>query len=483
MVKAREWLERKYPNKEEVELIDFSDLKADEESELIVDRWPNLKQIRNYGEKSSTDWEIPVHTLGLTKITITNCPELNLIHINRLLKLKEVIISNLPNLGKLYFSDNISLKEIKIVECPELWDLFCNESIIESLDLSHFPNLQIISCRNNLLQEIKLPLNRDELREIKLANNNFPSQDLSIFKGFLYLEKLDISNLYPSDVSEEGTVINRFHGSLEPLKEIITYGQKESKEGKKERVFLFLNISNTDIDSGLEYLPLGAEVVCEVNQEYRPNSKVKAIAEQLKSYRSDIKDWQKDKENGVFMVPWQNANSNLIITARNAQIFELENQLQSQKDACSEVQKKINELHQKTSLDEVENFFKEVDESCEELKKQNQQKDEVLKKLLLNLPDLVERKKTTTGINDSWKKFKKLLKEREELTKQHRQKINEIFNSWAEKDKKIANLIEEKFDIYEKVVFESMLKDRQIMNLKAKLRNLGNSAQIQVPPK
>jgi Leucine-rich repeat (LRR) protein len=77
-------------------------------------------------------------------------------------------------------------------------------------------------------------LNPEKIREFDLSNNRF-GDDLNIFsKKFVNLENLDISN-------------NHFTNSLEPLQDLT-----KLKE---------LNITNTDIKSGLEYLPDSLETL------------------------------------------------------------------------------------------------------------------------------------------------------------------------------------------------------------------------------
>ncbi|PKY19145.1 hypothetical protein RhiirB3_432146 [Rhizophagus irregularis] len=61
-----------------------------------------------------------------------------------------------------------------------------------------------------------------------MNNNKFPAQDLSCFTPFINLERLFIVN-------------NPFYGSLKPLRDF-TYLKE-------------IGIANTDVDSGLEYLP------------------------------------------------------------------------------------------------------------------------------------------------------------------------------------------------------------------------------------
>jgi len=74
--------------------------------------------------------------------------------------------------------------------------------------------------------------NPEKLIKLSISHNDFPTQDLSVFSRFINLESLILDS-------------NNFFGSLEPLK-----GLAKLKH---------LNISYTNLDSGLEYLPESLE--------------------------------------------------------------------------------------------------------------------------------------------------------------------------------------------------------------------------------
>jgi len=119
-----------------------------------------------------------------------------------------------------------------------------------------------------------LPLNDNQLTNLIVSNNNLPEQDLSIFSRFVNLEKLKIDNGSQDDKSikkiNQG-IYNRFVGSLRPLQNLT-----KLKE---------LYIDDTDIDSGLEYLPDSIETFWFfIKEGPRPTSKVKAIARELIKY-------------------------------------------------------------------------------------------------------------------------------------------------------------------------------------------------------
>src|SRR5204863_6464376 len=107
-----------------------------------------------------------------------------------------------------------------------------------SLDLTKCNELTKINCCDNKLRELFFPFQSIRLNRLNLKNNNFPEQDLSIFRKFTNLRELRINNDNKEKINQG--VYNRFCGSLEPL--------------QKMKDLYELDTSNTDISSGLTYL-------------------------------------------------------------------------------------------------------------------------------------------------------------------------------------------------------------------------------------
>jgi len=125
------------------------------------------------------------------------------------------------------------------LDFTNLEELDCIISELASLNLSHCNKLKKLYCSYNRLTQIIYPTNPELLTELCVSNNNFPIQNLSVFSRLQNLEKLNISNSNKNKISQE--IYNRFMGSSKPLK----YLSKLRN----------LDISNTDIDRGLEHLP------------------------------------------------------------------------------------------------------------------------------------------------------------------------------------------------------------------------------------
>jgi Leucine-rich repeat (LRR) protein len=149
-----------------------------------------------------------------------------------------------------------------------LQELDCSYNQLNKLDLSGNKEITTIDCSYNLLKELDLSQNLS-LKNLDARNNNLfelENRDLSIFSHLVNLRSLLISNDEKEKIEKK--IYNRFCGSLEPLKNL----------SKLEEI----NVSNTDIDSGFEYLPDSLEeLYC--SSEERLESKVRKLEEELKS--------------------------------------------------------------------------------------------------------------------------------------------------------------------------------------------------------
>jgi len=158
-----------------------------------------------------------------------------------------LIINNLINLKKLYLCSN-KLTKLVIINCSEI---------------------ELISCSGNFLADVNFLFEIDskKLTALYLENNNISEQNLSCFEEFTNLTALLVGNSDKNKIKKG--IYNRFTGSLEFLKDLT----------RLER----LSIKNTDIDSGLEYLPSTIkEFHCLADQ--RAESGVKRIEEELKFF-------------------------------------------------------------------------------------------------------------------------------------------------------------------------------------------------------
>jgi Leucine-rich repeat (LRR) protein len=121
------FLNCQYADKDKVKKIDLN-IDFEQSSELTIDNYPNLKEIK--GRQNISD-----EPTKLTKLTISNFPKLEEVEVIFLRSLQELILHDLPN-----------LKELN-----------CAYNKLTTLDLSEFSNLKTIICYDNKLTQIKLP--------------------------------------------------------------------------------------------------------------------------------------------------------------------------------------------------------------------------------------------------------------------------------------------------------------------------------------
>lgn len=161
--------------------------------------------------------------------------------------------------GKLDLSDFVNLKYLD-----------CSDNQLTDLNLSNCSQLEKLYLSNNSLTNVNSLLsniNPKKLKELDLSHNRFSKTDLNKFSKFINLETLDISN-------------NHFAGSLMPLKDL-----SKLKE---------LNIANTNIKSGLEYLPNGLEIFQCYDPDYERDSfkSTELYKAELNNFNGNLKIWK-----------------------------------------------------------------------------------------------------------------------------------------------------------------------------------------------
>jgi len=142
--------------------------------------------------------------------------------------------------------------------------------------LSGLDKLEGLRCGNNCLKGLTFsPFQTKQLTYLYAESNNLLAQDCFVFRECVNLKELKIGNHDQAKI-EQG-IYNRFVGSLEPLQNL----------SKLE----YLDISNTDIDSGLDYLPESVRVLsCETDKSQ--NNKVRAIREDWEYFNQDLKKYK-----------------------------------------------------------------------------------------------------------------------------------------------------------------------------------------------
>ena len=141
------------------------------------------------------------------------------------------------------------ITQLEVINCPNLKFINCGNNKLTELNLTGCPNLKILNCPSNLLTNLDLSQNA-ELEELYVYNNNFAFQDLSLVSHLVNLKRLELQNSGEERIKKG--IYNRFIGSLDFLQNLTK--------------LYHLNIANTDIDSGCEYLPASVkEFTCLVD--------------------------------------------------------------------------------------------------------------------------------------------------------------------------------------------------------------------------
>ncbi|CAG8590914.1 uncharacterized protein OCT59_026537 [Rhizophagus irregularis] len=210
MVKAQEWLDRKYPTAEAKAKVKRIGPKQD-----LKSVGSNLLSSFIKGRSLSAVLDNEINNSGIIESNLS---------LEGPLSLKGFINLEFLNIC------NHKITTLDVSDCLQLRELRCSDNKLTNIDLTGLDKIEKIFCDGCQLTNLEFlkTLNPVRLVTLRMNNNKFPAQDLSCFTPFINLERLYIVN-------------NPFYGSLKPLRDL-TYLKE-------------IGIAGTDIDSGLEYLP------------------------------------------------------------------------------------------------------------------------------------------------------------------------------------------------------------------------------------
>lgn len=349
-IQAQEWLNKKYPKeiRSNITEINISKNYNITENEYLVgnlklEGFKNLKKF-DCSRNSITNLDMN-DSINIKKLKCSS-NKIQILKIEKLIKIKviecennqiiELNLNSFKNLEKLNCCGN-KLKELKIYNLNNLELLYCSYNKLTNLNLINCFNLNKINCDNNKIKEIKLPLNNQRLEILNLNSNNLLYQDLNIFSKFINLKRLDIGN---NEFKERK--YNRFYGSLILLKNL------EKLE--------YLEISDTDIDKGLEYLSDSVEEIgCSTFN--RSQCGVKKIKNQLGLFVSF-------EDDGYFICkfqPWKMLNK---LEEKNKQ---LEKDFEEERFIRISLQDQINEYFQNNL--QLQNDLRQINMENQQLQK------------------------------------------------------------------------------------------------------------------
>uniref|UniRef100_U9UZT7 Uncharacterized protein n=1 Tax=Rhizophagus irregularis (strain DAOM 181602 / DAOM 197198 / MUCL 43194) TaxID=747089 RepID=U9UZT7_RHIID len=326
-------------------------------------------------------------------------------------------------------------------------------------DLSNCLNIRSVTANYNQLNDLKLSAaNNETLEYINLLDNSF-SQNLNCFGRLVNLNVLLIGNT--DEIRIEQGIYNRFYGSLKALKNLI----------KLEN----LSINDTDIDSGLEYLPDSIKIF-QCSADKRPEAKVIRIFEQLKTYtmssndafkgRYNLKAWKKNwkliKENETL----QNQIKQIEKLTLDAKLIELENE-----NNKLYLEEKLTNLGQETNnlnqmVKELNAKLKQQEDVYRQTEQKIKEKEEKLDSLIAE--KLVEKEK----LEDEIKVLKDDLKIKEEDIKESEKQLEEKSKELKIKEDKTTNL-ENELNKIKLSLSKIEAKKNELGGLKKKLKHEG----------
>ncbi|CAG8562991.1 4401_t:CDS:1, partial [Dentiscutata heterogama] len=166
--------------------------------------------------------------------------------------------------------------ELSLDNFNELIEMDLSNNNITKLDVSDCDELYKIIVANNRLTELLNHRTPEKLTYLNIMNNNINKTNLDCFSEFINIERLFIGT--DANVIKQ-SFYNRFYGTLKSL--------------KKLNNLKVLDISNTDIDKGLRYLPDSLEEF--FYEADLPKVKVTRIKEKLNPFGKKFKNYKKEK--------------------------------------------------------------------------------------------------------------------------------------------------------------------------------------------
>ncbi|WNE40901.1 MAG: hypothetical protein mread185_000358 [Mycoplasmataceae bacterium] len=210
---------------------------------------------------------------------------------------------------KHYKETNINDKNLKggldLSDFTCLEKLNCSYNLLTNLDLSNCSNLIELNFSNNEFSNVvflaQLP-QPEKLEKLMFSNNCIQSTTLDFLTPFINLKELNISNC-------------PFLGSLEPL--------------KKMKNLQIINLINTDISSGLDYLSDNCrELHCDSNSK----NKSKKLANILAKYLEE----RNNGEKYYNLVKWrEKLRSNIILSIPTERLFVIRSNIKKFVDKWS----------------------------------------------------------------------------------------------------------------------------------------------------
>ena len=280
MIKVQEWLDSNYPlaavclnendlenyGKRREEIIELNFQKTNLDGKLDLAGFVNLQKLiisgtylerlKNFNEQTVIFIGMPEGSYEKPGFCLTGYipPSLRKHHTWQIKKGMIILADesmidfcSYPLLKKLKSILGERLTGLRIANCQGLKKIdysYDGLNHLTKLEIINCPSLEVVDCSNNQLTDFEVA-NCPKLVELNLMDNNLSVRNLKFLISHVNLEVLLLGNEDTENLKEGK--YNKYYGSLKSL--------------KKMSNLKFLHIVNTNIDSGLEYLPTSLEII------------------------------------------------------------------------------------------------------------------------------------------------------------------------------------------------------------------------------
>ena len=442
MITSQEWINKTYPNKEEVKVIG-NEPKMN--GNLTIVDFPNLKKIILQGAYS------PI----ISKCEIRNCPKLKEISIVNC-QMKEFVTDDLPNLTLLDLYCN-NLTSLDISKYPKLVSMgyASNDNLIPPLQTLtqkiQVKEKELSSVREREQQE-KITHLEQELHQLKELKNRLETQaqqkeqELTTELNQLKREKAELE----TNLQEQETTLNNLRYQLDQLKSELT-----KKEQQRQDLMDKLNTTQTksiDLEQQLTNLVVSSGLLTQ---------QVEDLTQQLTEAEQKEAQIRLEKEIQSNLIREQGDK----INQQTTQLHSYQQLLKTSEENLKKCQDLINQkTAQLTNLEQEKNNIQtELDQSQEKIKS--------LESSLLTantkISQLEARIKELEGKQGNSSELERLKQELTQTQSKSQQEINRLKQALSQtklKEEQLSQKIKElsknqsKFKKLLRILFERLLK-------------------------
>jgi hypothetical protein len=257
------------------------------------------------------------------------------------------------------------LSSLEIINCSSLREVCCSTNQLTELRIKGCFELKILDASKNFLTNLDLSQNK-ELKGLDISDNNFSEQDLSFLSHLVNLKwRLKLGNWDEGNYKRD--IYNRFCGSLSFLRNM----------NKLQRI----DIHNTNVDSGLEYLPDSIAIIDWSFSFVAEDAKCQNIYDELFA-KGKLKGWE-ERGSGREIKGLRKRLNEIKDEAEAYARDILTNELKEQEEKNCQLKEELDQANEKNAQlkEEVETHLKALGVSEYWHKRQKQELLDKIKKL------------------------------------------------------------------------------------------------------